>query len=82
MRLDKFLKLSRLIRRRTIAKQAIDNGFVSVNDKIQKPGYKVKVGDEIEIKFAVKIIKVKVTRLTLEKDSLMYTILSEKRVTT
>lgn len=51
MRLDKFLKMSRVIKRRTIANEVADNGRVAVNGKIVKPSYEVKVGDIIEIQF-------------------------------
>lgn len=51
MRLDKYLKVSRIIKRRTVANEACSNGRVTVNDKIAKPGTTVKVGDIIEIKF-------------------------------
>ena len=51
MRLDKFLKVSRIIKRRTIANEAADMGRISVNGKIVKPSYNVKVGDIVEIKF-------------------------------
>lgn len=82
MRLDKYLKVSRLIRRRTVAKEATTNEFVYVNDKIQKPGYKVKIGDIIKIMFAAKIITIEVTSLVLLKDELMYKIIKEEKVTT
>ena len=45
MRLDKFLKVSRIIKRRTVAQQAADSGRISVNDRVVKPGYKLKAGD-------------------------------------
>ena len=51
MRLDKFLKVSRIIKRRTVANEAADGGRISVNGKVVKPSYEVKVGDIIEIKF-------------------------------
>lgn len=57
MRLDKFLKISRVIKRRTVANDAADNGRVSVNGKVVKPSYDVKVGDIIEIKFGDKVSK-------------------------
>lgn len=82
MRLDKYLKVSKLIKRRVVAKKASLNEFVFVNDLIQKPGYKVKIGDIIKIQFAVKTIKVKVTSLIPIKNELMYTFISEKQVTT
>ena len=49
MRLDKYLKVSRLIKRRTIANEACDNGRISVNGRVVKASYEVKVGDKIEI---------------------------------
>ncbi len=60
MRLDKFLKVSRLIKRRTIANEACDAGRISVNSKIAKASYDVKEGDIIEMKMGERIIKVEV----------------------
>lgn len=60
MRIDKYLKVSRLIKRRTIANEACDAGRITVNGKIVKASYDVKPGDIIEIKMGEKIIKVKV----------------------
>ncbi len=60
MRLDKFLKVSRLIKRRTIANEACDAGRVLVNDKVAKASVNVKVGDIIEIQFGNKSVKVEV----------------------
>lgn len=60
MRLDKFLKVSRVIKRRTVANDAADNGRVAVNGKIVKPSYEVKIGDIIEISFGDKISKFEV----------------------
>ena len=57
MRLDKFLKVSRVIKRRTVANEAADNGRVIVNGKIAKPSCDVKVGDIVEIKFGDKTSK-------------------------
>ena len=57
MRLDKFLKVLRVIKRRTVANEAADGGRVSVNGKVVKPSYEVKVGDIVEIKFGDKISK-------------------------
>ena len=54
MRLDKFLKMSRVIKRRTVANEVADCGRVSVNGKIVKPSYDVKVGDIFEIQFGDK----------------------------
>lgn len=60
MRLDKYLKVSRLIKRRTVANDACDAGRVMVNDKVVKASYDVKVGDIIEIAFGNKSVKAEV----------------------
>lgn len=60
MRLDKFLKVSRLIKRRTVANEACDAGRVLVNDKQAKASVKVKPGDIIEIQFGTRTVKVEV----------------------
>ena len=60
MRLDKFLKVSRLIKRRTVANEACDAGRVRVNDKPAKASVKVKPGDIIEIQFGTRTVKVEV----------------------
>jgi len=60
MRLDKFLKVSRLIKRRTVANEACDGGRVMVNDKPAKASVRIKPGDSIEIRFGDKSIKVEV----------------------
>ena len=60
MRLDKFLKVSRLIKRRTVANEACDAGRVMVNGVVAKASVKVKVGDIIEIQFGTKNVKVEV----------------------
>lgn len=63
MRLDKFLKMSRVIKRRTVANEVADSGRVSVNGKIVKPSYDVKVGDIIEIQFGDKISKFEIVNI-------------------
>ena len=63
MRLDKFLKVSRLIKRRTVANEACDAGRVSVNGKPAKASVSVKAGDIIEIAFGQKTVKVKVVNV-------------------
>lgn len=70
MRLDKFLKVSRLIKRRTVANEACDAGRVSVNGKPAKASVNVKVGDVIEIMFGTKNVKVEVLDIqeTTKKD--------------
>lgn len=60
MRLDKFLKVSRLIKRRTIANEACDAGRVLVNDKVAKASQNVKEGDIIEIQFGTRNVRVEV----------------------
>ncbi len=63
MRLDKYLKVSRLIKRRSVANEACDTGRVTVNDKVAKAASDVKVGDVIGIKYAEKTVTVKITSL-------------------
>ena len=64
MRLDKYLKVSRLIKRRTVANDACDCERVSVNGRQVKASYQVKVGDVIEIAFGQRTLKVEVTAVT------------------
>lgn len=70
MRLDKFLKVSRLIKRRTVANEACDAGRVTVNGQVAKASVKVKVGDVIEIQFGTKTVKVEVLDIqdTIKKE--------------
>ena len=63
MRLDKYLKVSRLIKRRTVANEACDNGRVSVNGKVAKAGYEVKIGDRIEITLGERTVAVEVLQV-------------------
>ena len=63
MRLDKYLKISRLIKRRTVANEACDGQRVSVNGRIVKASYDVKVGDVIEIQFGQRPLKVEVVAI-------------------
>ena len=60
MRLDKFLKVSRLIKRRTVANEACDTGRISVNGRVVKASYDVKVGDRIEISMGARTVAVEV----------------------
>ena len=70
MRLDKYLKVSRLIKRRTVANQAFDAGRVLVNDKPAKASVQVKTGDTVEIQFGSRNVKVEVLEVkdTVKKD--------------
>ena len=81
MRLDKYLKVSRLIKRRTVANEACDSSRVSVNGKLVKPSYDVKVGDSITIAFGSKEVTVRVLdiRETTKKAEAigMYEVISE-----
>ena len=79
MRIDKYLKVSRIIKRRTVACEACEQGKVSVNGKVAKPSADVKVGDVIEITFGEKALKIRVEIVTehaLKGDAQnMYTVL-------
>lgn len=70
MRLDKYLKVSRIIKRRTVANEACDAGRVTVNGKVARASYDVKVGDIIEISFGTRNFKAQVTSVaeTVKKD--------------
>ena len=70
MRIDKFLKVSRIIKRRTIANEACDAGRVLINDKVVKASAEVKVGDIVEVLFGGKSVKIEVLSLkeTTKKD--------------
>ena len=63
MRLDKYLKVSRLIKRRTVANEACDNGRISVNGRVVKASYDVKVGDRIEIAMGSRTVAVEVIQV-------------------
>ena len=86
MRLDKYLKVSRLIKRRTVANEACDNGRISVNGRVVKASYDVKVGDRIDITMGPRTVSVEVLQVaeTVRKDdaSAMYkeVILSSTRI--
>lgn len=70
MRLDKYLKVSRLIKRRTVANEACDNGRISVNGRVVKASYDVKVGDRLEIALGNHTLAVEVLQVaeTVKKD--------------
>jgi ribosomal 50S subunit-recycling heat shock protein len=82
MRLDKYLKISRLIKRRTMAKEASNNERILVNGQIAKPSKEIKINDLITISFGKKELTVKVTSIidsTKKSDaSLMYELVEEK----
>ena len=86
MRLDKFLKVSRIIKRRTIAKEVSDKGRIAINGKQAKSSTDVKVGDEMTIKFGNKTLELRIDKIvdTTKKDEAqeMYTILKETIVNT
>ena len=63
MRLDKYLKVSRLIKRRTVANEACDNGRISVNGRVVKASYDVKLGDKIEISMGTRTVTVEVLQV-------------------
>ena len=63
MRLDKYLKVSRIIKRRTVANEACDNAHIMVNGRPAKASYDVKVNDVLEIAFGSKVLRVKVTSI-------------------
>lgn len=81
MRLDKYLKVSRLIKRRTVAQEAASASRVSVNGKVVKPAYAVKVGDLISIRFGTSELTVRVLntneKAKKEEAGLMYEVVSE-----
>lgn len=81
MRLDKYLKISRIIKRRTVANEAAGAGRVTINGKIAKPSSDVNPGDEISIRFGAKTMVFRVNSINeyakKEEAASMYTILSE-----
>ena len=85
MRLDKFLKVSRIIKRRTVAKEACDGGRVSINGKVAKAGAEVKEGDVLEIRFGARLGRYQITdvREVVRKESAaeMYRVLEEDEET-
>ncbi|KAF1304475.1 MULTISPECIES: RNA-binding S4 domain-containing protein [Enterococcus] len=83
MRLDKFLKIARIIKRRTVAKEVADKGRIQINGKLAKSSSTVKIGDLVKIQFGNKLLEIKVTELhesTKKEDAeKMYEIISETR---
>ncbi|SEN83149.1 Ribosomal 50S subunit-recycling heat shock protein, contains S4 domain [Mesobacillus persicus] len=84
MRLDKFLKVSRLIKRRTMAKEVSDQGRILVNGIAAKASTNVKVGDELTVRFGQRVVTVKIDRIqeTTRKEEAaeMYTVVKEERL--
>ncbi|SFJ35691.1 RNA-binding S4 domain-containing protein [Thermoflavimicrobium dichotomicum] len=82
MRLDKFLKVSRLIKRRTLAKEVCDQGRVMINGKPAKAGVNVSVGDELSIRFGNKTVTVRVEKIAenvrKEEAGAMFTLIQEE----
>ena len=85
MRLDKYLKVSRIIKRRTVEKEACDGGRVSINGKVAKAGAEVKEGDVLEIRFGARLGRYQITdvREVVRKESAaeMYRVLEEDEET-
>ena len=86
MRLDKFLKVSRIIKRRTVAKEVADQGRVKVNGQVAKSSTKLKPGDELEIQFGQRIVTYRIVTLLdsakKEDAEKMYEIIQEQRIET
>ena len=84
MRLDKYIKVSRIIKRRTVAKEVCDSGRVMLNGRPAKPGSEVKVGDIIEISYASGSVKAEILsiaeRVTKDSAAGLYRILSGKEI--
>ena len=85
MRLDKYLKVSRIIKRRTVAKEACDGGRVSINSKVAKPGNEVKAGDVLEIRFGNRVGRYRVLDVQevvrKENAAMMYEVIEEDEAT-
>ena len=81
MRIDKYLKVSRIIKRRTVAQEACEGGKVTINGKVAKPSSEVKVGDILSLQFGVKTVTVEVLEVkdVVKKDdaALMYRQIAE-----
>lgn len=83
MRLDKYLKVSRIIKRRTIAKELADDNRILINDKLAKPSSNVDVGDIVDIKFEHRHIKIEVTHVfekLMKSNPPMYEVLKDERI--
>ena len=81
MRIDKFLKVSRILKRRTLAQEATNGGRVKVNDRVVKPAYQLKVGDIVELGFNSGTVKIRILDLkeTVRKEQAesLYEIIKE-----
>lgn len=86
MRLDKYLKVSRIIKRRPVAKEVADKGRVKVNGVLAKSSTDLKLNDQVEIRFGNKLLTVKVLEMkdsTKKEDAIkMYAIINETRIET
>lgn len=84
MRLDKFLKVSRIIKRRTLSKEIAEASRVKVNDRVVKPSYQLKVGDVIEIHFGRSVLTVRVKELKQhvlkDEASTLYEVIKEEKI--
>ena len=82
MRIDKFLKVSRLLKRRTLAQEACDGGRISANGRVVKPSYNIKIGDIIEIAFNSGAVKIEILDIkeTVKKEDAekLYRIITEE----
>lgn len=82
MRIDKYLKNARLIKRRTVAKEACDQGRVLVEGKEAKPGTEVKIGDRVDLKLGQKTVSIRITAMeehvTKETSKLLYEVISQE----
>ncbi|MCF0105380.1 MAG: RNA-binding S4 domain-containing protein [Holdemanella sp.] len=84
MRIDKYLKTSRILKRREAAKELALQGRIKINDRIAKPSSEVEIGDIIEIQFGIRILTVKVMdiqkQVSKQNAQLLFEIISEKKV--
>ncbi|MBP5408513.1 MAG: RNA-binding S4 domain-containing protein [Bacilli bacterium] len=84
MRIDKYLKVSRLIKRRTVAKEVADHEKITINGKVCKPSTEIKVNDIVQIRFGLKLVTFKVLNVNeyVKKNEaeLMYEILKEEKI--
>ena len=80
MRVDKFLKVSRVIKRRTEAKSACENNCVKINDRIAKAGDTIKIFDKIEIRFKHKVLKIPDGNVSAPSASQLYRVIKEEKI--